>query len=84
MPYPSFNRILVNLKMSLKSFLFKQWHEVLSDEQLDVIFKKIIEFFDLSEKLNELNDMGLECKSKNPPVLRIRGLLMRPSDSNND
>ncbi|RNA34517.1 amiloride-sensitive sodium channel subunit beta [Brachionus plicatilis] len=63
MPFPSFNRILANLKESLRGFLFKQWHESLDEQQIDEIYK---------ESVNQLSSLGLEFKSRHPPVLRIR------------
>lgn len=82
LPYPSFNRILANLKESLKGFLFKQWHENLDEQQVEEIYSRIIQFFDLNQQIDHLSTLGLQFKSKHPPVLRIRGLLMRPSDEN--
>ena len=82
MTYPSFDRVLANLKESLKGFLFKQWHENLDEQQIEEIYDRIIQYFDLKEHTNRLSTLGLEFKSKHPPVLRIRGLLMRPSDEN--
>ena len=80
MSYPSFNRILANLKESLKNFLFKQWHETLNDSQAEEIYQKIIGYFNFNERIEELKASGMENKSKYPPQLRIRGLLMRDKD----
>jgi hypothetical protein len=80
MSYPSFRRVLLNLKDSLRAFLFKQWHEVPTSDQLDVMVESIIERFELTEKLRELQEaQGSENKPKNPPRLSIRGLLQRPT-----
>ena len=79
--FPSFPRVLFNLKDSLKNFLFKQWHEVLDDSQINELYTNIIGYFKLEERLRELHDDdSLEKKSKNPPQLRIRGLLQRETD----
>jgi hypothetical protein len=93
--YPSFERVLVCLKDSLRNFLFKQWHESLNDKQLDELYESIVEHFQvIGDKIKKnsspilLNgsDGGGEqpSKSKNPPALKIRGLLMRPNNNNND
>jgi hypothetical protein len=79
--FPSFPRVLVNLKDSLRNFLFKQWHESLDDSQINELHSNIISYFKFEERLNELNaDESLKNKSKNPPQLRIRGLLQREPD----
>lgn len=79
--FPSFPRVLVNLKDSLRNFLFKQWHESLDDSQINELNSNIISYFKFEERLNELNaDESLKNKSKNPPQLRIRGLLQREPD----
>ena len=84
MPHASFPRLLVNLRYSLRNFLFKQWHDTLNDEQLDAIYASIIEHFGLQGRLEELGGpVPNEKRSKNPPEMRIRGLLMRPKDQNN-
>jgi hypothetical protein len=80
MSYPSFNRILSNLKDSLKNFLFKQWHETINDSQSEEIYQNVIQYFNLDERIEELKISCKENKSKYPPQLRIRGLLMRDKD----
>ena len=71
--YPSFARVLSHLGPSLKNFLFKQWHESLSEAQLDQIVKSILDYFNFGTLVKETE----EKSSKNPPALKIRGLLMR-------
>ena len=79
--FPSFRRLLVHLKHSLLNFLFKQWHETLCDEQLDILHDEIIERLNLGALLDESKlDESLKPKGKNPPELKIRGLLMRPKE----
>lgn len=82
----SFPRILVNLRYSLESFLMKQWHEVLTDQQMDYVYSTLVEHFALEDKINELGGVvPVDKRSKNPPVIKIRGLLQRPKkDANND
>ncbi len=63
----------------MKSFLIKQWHEVLDDSQLEILADSIIKYFNLSDRLKELTNSEFDIKSKNPPNLRIRGLVMRNS-----
>ena len=85
MPHASFPRLLVNLRHSLKNFLFKQWHDTLSDDQLDVLYESIVGYFGLGEKLNELGGpVSPDKRSKNPPEMRIRGLLMRPKTNDHE
>jgi hypothetical protein len=76
--YDSFNRILPKLKESLKSFLFKQWHETLDDNQINYVYDKIIEHFKFDIGLLQHVDNN-NSSSKNPPQLKIRGLLWRES-----
>ena len=79
--FPSFRRLLVHLKHSLLNFLFKQWHETLDNEQLDILHDEIINRLRLGELLDECKlDETLQYKGKNPPELKIRGLLMRPKE----
>lgn len=85
MPHPSFDRLLVNMRYSLRNFLYKQWHDFITDEQVEIIYASIIEHFKLQDKLNELGGhVPPEQRSKNPPEMRIRGLLMRPNDKTNE
>ena len=80
-PFPSFNRLLVHLKGSLQTFLVKQWHEVLTPEQTDEIYNEIIEYFNLKDLVEEcMKNEAYTLKAKNPPTLRIRGLLMRDAN----
>ena len=80
-PWPSFKRLLVNLKESLRHFLYKQWHEQLEPEQIDEIYAEIIDHLKLQDLLQEcLGNEAYCAKTKNPPTLRIRGLLMRDSN----
>jgi hypothetical protein len=81
MPHPSFPRLLVNLRHSLKNFLYKQWHEMLRDDQLDELYRRIVGYFGLEERIRELGGENVgENRPRNPPELRIRGLLMRPKE----
>jgi hypothetical protein len=77
-PFSSFPRMLVYLRRSIKFFLFKQWHDVLSDEQAADIYDEIIVFFGLRDRVRALEEEYRDRASpKNPPNIRIRGLLMR-------
>lgn len=80
--YESFNRLLPHLKSSIKSFLFKQWHEILNDEQITVIYNEIVNYFKFDT--NFLADNELKDGVKHPPKLKIRGLLWRTDDNEKD
>jgi hypothetical protein len=89
--YPSFERVLSHLKDSLRNFLFKQWHESLNDEQVNDLYRSIIEHFQtidgkIARRLacSSVNCQNGQNKSKNPPTLKIRGLLMRNTDNNGE
>lgn len=64
----------------------KQWHEVLTDQQMDYVYSTLVEHFALEDKINELGGVvPVDKRSKNSPVIKIRGLLQRPKkDANND
>lgn len=79
MEYPSFSRVLLSLKDSLRCFIYKQWHETPSQEQLDSLYESIVDKFHLNETIKELKASSSETSSsKHPPRLSIRGLLQRP------
>lgn len=79
MEYPSFSRVLLSLKDSLRCFIYKQWHETPNKEQLDSLYESIVYRFHLRERIEELKAASSETSSsKHPPRLSIRGLLQRP------
>ncbi len=79
----SFPRLLAHLRDSLRNFLFKQWHEALDSAQLDELYEVILSRFDLHEQVAQARDtFKADEKPKNPPVLRIRGLVQRKGDNN--
>ncbi len=51
----------------------------MDDSQLEILSESIIKYFNLSDRLKELTNSEFDVKSKNPPNLRIRGLVMRNS-----
>ncbi|XP_065666670.1 lysine-specific demethylase 8 isoform X1 [Hydra vulgaris] len=67
----SFRSVLEYLPESLTSFLVKQWHEIPTKSQLDSLINAILDHCGL----RELPVRSKDCK--NPPKLRIRGLLWR-------
>ena len=77
-PFGSFPRILARLDEVIINFLHKQWHEALNENQLEKIRKFILEYLNLD---------GLpaveENPPKNPPMLKIRGLLHRDRGETN-
>jgi hypothetical protein len=80
MEYPSFQRVLLNLVPSLRNFLFKQWHETCTDSQMEYFYYRIVQHFNLTDKISELEKTPLaQQNSKHPPMLTIRGLLQRPT-----
>ena len=82
-PYQSFNRLLANLKASMYCFLFKQWHESLTNEQIDDIYNEIVNYFKCDK--NILDDEQLKVlNGKNPPVMKIRGLLWRNDENDHE
>lgn len=81
-PFPSFSRMLVYLKRSINFFLFKQWHEVPSEKHTEDMYQSIIKYFGYEERIEKLNEQYKNTVSpKNPPIIRIRGLLMRGKTS---
>eukprot|EP00794_Sanderia_malayensis_P014875 gene14875-16421_t len=66
-----FQKVLQSLSQSVQGFLLKQWHEIPSREQLDALLQCIADYLELSE-IPECEDA-----IKNPPPLKIRGLLWR-------
>ena len=75
--FSSFSRMLVYLHRSIKFFLFKQWHDVLTDSQAEDIYQSIVKFFEFEERIDKLKEHRDNKEPKNPPNIRIRGLLMR-------
>ena len=71
-PFESFQRVLQNLSESLSYFLFTQWKETASQDQLGRLVEMIMEHLNL-DKLPE----GPQRTCKHPPALKIRGLLWR-------
>lgn len=73
-PFASFPRMLLYLQRSIKFFLFKQWHDVLNDEQANDFYKCIVNFFQFDELVAKLNEANKDAiPPKNPPNIRIRG-----------
>ncbi len=66
-----FQRVLENLPDSIEAFLLKQWHEIPTKEQLETLVQVVMDYLEI-EKLPER-----ENNYKNPPPLKIRGLLWR-------
>jgi hypothetical protein len=84
MPFPVFKRILLNMQRSLKWFLYKQWHETITDEHAEDLANSIVNYFDLSDQIKQLAAEEFSPQTRNPPCIRIRGLLMRESKENDD
>lgn len=75
--YPVFQRQLSRWRQVVFHFLYKQWKEKVSEEEIDVlveITKQYLELKELPER--KINDL-----SKYPPVLKIRGLLYRDAEN---
>ena len=72
--FSSFSRMLVYLKRSIKFFLFKQWHDLLTDEQAEDIYQSTIKYFKYEELIEKLKEQYKDqVEPKNPPNIRIRG-----------
>lgn len=69
---PTFPAYLVRMREMISKFLFKQWHEVLNDEQLDIILDEIKNYLGLSEYPTS-SDISIGKSAS----LKIRGLLWR-------
>lgn len=84
---PSFPRILSRIRESLPNFLMTQWHETLTEDQVDRLVRVILDhlglkelpaFEDRDENQSEQTLDSREMKrANNPPPLKIRGLLWR-------
>jgi len=70
--HDSFVKILSRLPEVIKHFLLKQWHEVPSEEQVNVLVKLAMDHLKVSSLPDPIISSG-----KFPPVLKIRGLLHR-------
>ena len=82
-PYQSFNRLIANLKASMYCFLFKQWHESLTKEQINEIYNEIVNYFKLDKTILD-NEELKTASDKNPPVMKIRGLLWRNDENDQE
>ncbi|XP_064629120.1 lysine-specific demethylase 8-like [Lineus longissimus] len=67
-----FQKMLSRLPDVLRNFLLKQWHEVPTDEQLDVLVATVKDYL----KIDTLPEPEISS-AKHPPQLKIRGLLWR-------
>ena len=76
-PFPVYKRVLIHLKRALKWFLYKQWHETISDAHAEDLEQAILKYFDLEEHVKQLRAEDYMPLTRNPPCIRIRGLLMR-------
>lgn len=70
-----FERVLAQLPLSLENFLLKQWNEVPSVEQMEVLVKLVREYCGLDPATATFGSHA--NASKHPPRLKIRGLLWR-------
>lgn len=66
--HETFPKQMARLPEVLSHFFLKQWHEVASKEQISAVLDLI------AEKLDLENEDQVECDSKFPPQLKIRGL----------
>lgn len=71
--FPSFSQTLSRLADAIRPFLFKQWHETASSQQLDKLVQTVFEHLEIE------TPPPFDCKSekKKQPLLKIRGLLWR-------
>lgn len=74
-PFSSFSRMLLYLERSIKFFLYKQWHDALTDDQAADLYKCIVSFFGLEDLVAKVVEENKDAIApKNPPNIRIRGL----------
>ena len=66
-----FQKVLQYLGESLKNFLWKQWKENISKEQVDQLVNVVLDYLNLETTPQKTVTM------KHPPPLKIRGLLWR-------
>ncbi|XP_071955678.1 bifunctional peptidase and arginyl-hydroxylase JMJD5-like [Antedon mediterranea] len=69
--FESFQRVLANLSESIPAFFMKIWHEIPTEEQVKKLVILIMNYLEITELPKET------IKLKNPPLLKIRGLLWR-------
>jgi len=75
--YPVFQRQLSRWRQVVFHFLYKQWKEKISEEEIDVLVEIAKEYLELKElPVRKVDDL-----SKYPPVLKIRGLLYRDAEN---
>ncbi|XP_038059809.1 bifunctional peptidase and arginyl-hydroxylase JMJD5-like [Patiria miniata] len=70
--YDALQRVLAHLPHSLATFLFKEWKERVSREQVKTLVDLVMDYLGVDELPTDE-----ERTSKNPPPLKIRGLLWR-------
>jgi hypothetical protein len=68
----SFRRTLMRFKEAVSAFLMTQWHEVINDDQMNMLQETITQYLQI-DNLPE----DTKSETKYPPRLRIRGLLWR-------
>lgn len=66
-----FQKVLQYLPESLKNFLWKQWKESISKEQVDQLVRVVLDYLDFETTPQKTVTL------KHPPPLKIRGLLWR-------
>eukprot|EP01084_Bolivina_argentea_P314287 544365_1 len=85
--YEQFLSVIGNLEKSIYNTFYKQWHDLLSDQQVNKLTNAVIEYL-MDENVRHENDIyykygDLRIKSnrpkikKNNPFIKIRGLLYR-------
>lgn len=70
--YPSYLTLMAHLDKALKNFIFKQWHEIIDDDKLQILTKEILQKFGFNEKPEKVDDL-----ERKHIYLKIRGLLWR-------
>lgn len=70
--YPSFQTLMASLDVALKNFFYKQWHEEIDNDKLQLLTDLLLKKFGFDEKPEKTDN--LERKHL---YLKIRGLLWR-------
>ncbi|XP_033632066.1 bifunctional peptidase and arginyl-hydroxylase JMJD5-like [Asterias rubens] len=70
--FDSLQLVLAHLPDSLASFLFKEWKDKASREQIEILVQLVMDYLQLDSLPTDEDRM-----SKNPPPIKIRGLLWR-------
>lgn len=75
--YPVFQRQLSRWRQVVFHFLYKQWKDQITEDEIDELVEITKEYL----KIDKLPERNENDTSKYPPVLKIRGLLYRDAEN---